>query len=238
MEDVYIVHATESLIVLSVGSCDLNLDLTISPSEVLVVIPSTNLEQSLRLQNIMARRAEIAATYVVALDRNRRGFVSIFNFVARNFDSKYTVYCAQDAFPGNGWLKLAVDEMRSNEVDLVAFNDGKWHGALASFGLMRTQFYKEIYSGNLFYPKYKSHAADNEVTYIAMACSTYRYMSDAVLLEVDFEKGVKQIDYSSDSEILFARLEAGIQLPQGVVRLVGRSPTLICNDGPDRHVGT
>ena len=95
---------------------------------------------------------------------------------------------AQDAFPGRNWLKVAYDCIEDCEKGLLGFNDGKWAGRIASFGMVRKEWIQKIYGNFILCPEYKSHKADNEITVIARADNQYVYCPDSVIIECDYGK--------------------------------------------------
>ena len=75
-----------------------------------------------------------------------------FSRATKESNYKYVVYTAEDAFPGMNWLKFAHEELETTGKSLLAFNDGKWFGRLAAFGMVRSAWAKTNYaSGNLFF---------------------------------------------------------------------------------------
>ena len=66
-----------------------------------------------------------------------------------------------------GWLALAVRAMEQQRASLLGFNDGKWHGQLAAFGLARRSWADSVYGGDLFFSGYRRHYADAELTLVA-----------------------------------------------------------------------
>ena len=158
--------------------------------DVVALMPCIDLEQGKKAADIMIRRAGFPLLIVIILDDARIGFVASVNKAYRLTSSKYVIYLAQDAFPGRYWLILAYLAMEKSNKGLLAFNDGKWFGDLASFGMVRREWVASYYEENLMNPVYKSHAADNELTDIAKSSDMYYYDSRIVLLEVDYKKGL------------------------------------------------
>jgi hypothetical protein len=77
---------------------------------------------------------------------------------------------------------------------LFAFNDGKWQGMLASFGMVNRHWAEQNYNGDLFKPTYHRHYADVELTLLAMEQGMYRSDARSVLVEIDWEKELKSVD--------------------------------------------
>lgn len=161
---------------------------------ILFVMPSTDLLMAKRCAALMSSRAGTDGCILIVNDTLAEGFVSIINHVFLQSDSEFFGYVAQDAFPGRGWLKIAVDSLNQTNKSLLAFNDGKWHGLLAAFGLVRRQWAREVYEGELFFSDYQRHYADAELTLIAKSNHQLCYNPRSVLVEVDWEKDHKPVD--------------------------------------------
>ena len=152
-------------------------------------MPATESDQANKTADILRFRAGAPCQIQIMMDADRAGFVSLINQAVLDIRAEYYVYVAQDAFPGRNWLAIALDSMRSTGAGLLGFNDGKWQGAIASFGLVHRSFL--LYDGRLFYPRYKQHFADYELTLIAKQRDRYIYDPNAVLIEVDYLKDSK-----------------------------------------------
>jgi hypothetical protein len=113
---------------------------------------------------------------------------------------------AQDAFAGRQWLALALRALESRQAGLLGFNDGKWRGQLASFGLARRRWIEPLYGGDFFHGGYRRHYADAELTLIAREQGRYAYEPDSVLIEVDWDKDGAAVD--AHDRALFARRRA------------------------------
>jgi hypothetical protein len=165
--------------------------------DVIALMPCIDIEQGKKTAEIMVRRAGFPLTIVIVFDDARVGFVASVNKAYRLSSSQYVIYVAQDAFPGRYWLILAYLAMEKSQKGLLAFNDGKWFGHLASFGMVRRDWLRSYYKGDLMNPIYKTHAADNELTDIAKSSEMYLYDPKIILLEVDYKKG---LDWASSRE--------------------------------------
>jgi hypothetical protein len=159
-------------------------------AEVIVAMPATDRQQARLTAGILERRAGIHALAIVVVhDDDRRGFVYCANRVFAATRGTYFAYLAQDAFPGRQWLALGLGTLKESGGKLLAFNDGKWAGGMAAFGLVERQWAAaNSAGGTLFDPGYTSHYADAELTVLAMDQGVYRYNANAVLVEVDYEK--------------------------------------------------
>lgn len=167
-------------------------------SEIVIIMPSIDETKALNTATTLLCRANMEASVIIGLDTARIGFISTLNKIARKIDAKYIVYLAEDAFPGRNWLKIAHDDMERAGADLFCFNDGKWQGRIASFGMVRTEWVRQLYDGDVFYPGYNSHGCDNELTVIARATNSYIYNPASVLIEYDTTKdsgGSNPYDY-------------------------------------------
>jgi hypothetical protein len=154
----------------------------------LMVMPCIDRAMSLRCAGLMASRAGADGMVLCVHDDVGDGFIAIVNRIFRMTNSSYFGYVAQDAYPGRQWLAVALGALHATGKDLFAFNDGKWMGALASFGIARRDWASRNYGGDFFYPGYVSHYADVELSVMAMNQQSYCYDANSVLLEVDWEK--------------------------------------------------
>ena len=155
---------------------------------ILVVMPTTNVEQAKLAAQVMRNRAGMDFDIAIAEDDKSIGYVATLNLVAGQNNHDVIVYTAQDVLVGELWLKNALIKMLVENAGLVGFHDGKWGGRLASFGAVQRSWVKSVYGGEIFYPKYHSHYADTELTQIAKSQGRYAYADNAVMLEVDFAK--------------------------------------------------
>lgn len=142
----------------------------------------------------LAARAGAGGLLLAIHDCDRQGFISIINQAYRRTKSASVAYVAQDAFAGRHWLKLALDALRKSGKGLHGFNDGKWMGTLAGFGLAARAWADANYGGGLFHPAYQRHYADVELTILALGDHQYCYDPNAVLIEVDWEKEHAAVD--------------------------------------------
>lgn len=190
-------------------------------SSVLVFMPFIHPPEAKRTAEALARRSGFNdATLVCMFDSKHEGFVSLVNQAFRLSESPFVVYLAEDAFPGRNWLKIALAEINLKRASLLAFNDGKWQGELAAFGLVERAWAKENYAGDLFYPKYQQHYADTELTLLAMSDKAYAYNPNSVLIEVDWGKDQKPTN-ASDKSLFQERVKTGFDKRVEDPRLLG-----------------
>lgn len=154
----------------------------------LVVMPFIVPELAKRSATQLARRAGMKGLLYAVYDDRRLGFVAMMNAVFRRSSSPIIAYVAQDSFAGRNWLALGSAALAEGEGGLLAFNDGKWNGALAAFGLASRAWASGNYGGDFFLPQYKRHYADAELTIIAMQQRLFRYDPGAIMVEVDWDK--------------------------------------------------
>lgn len=159
---------------------------------VLVVMPAIDMELAQKAAEVMKARAGYDCEIRVVEDEKRVGFIETINsvFKAESQDFDFVVYTAQDAFVGQNWLAKALVQQFKDQASVVAFNDGKWNGKLASFGMVEVVWAKTNYDGELFFKDYHSHYGDTELTQIAKLQHSYTYAKDAVMLEVDYNKAI------------------------------------------------
>jgi hypothetical protein len=178
----------------------------------LVVVPAIDLEMGKKAASLAASRASAQGLVLVVLDTARIGLVKIHNQVFQNSKSTYYAYLAQDAFVGRNWLSLGVAALNaqgSGAAGLLGFNDGKWQGQLASFGLARREWVNEIYGGSFFFEGYSSHYADTELTLIAREQGRYAYEPNAVVIEVDWQKDTNPTTNAQDKSLFNTRAQQG-----------------------------
>ena len=162
-------------------------ELAVSPL-VSIVMPCINEDLGTKTAEILSSRAGIQCTVIIAMDDERNGFMKTLNSVSEKCDSRLIVFVAQDAFPGRDWLKIAVESIEQENAGLLAFNDGKWFGRIASFGLVRKSWVKKYYQNAILNPYYKAHKADNEITLLARLDNSFVYEPNSTLIEVDYCK--------------------------------------------------
>ena len=165
-----------------------------SGADMLVVMPFIEPELARRSAQLLARRAGLKGLLYAVFDDRRAGFVAIANAVFRRAAAPCFGYVAQDAYAGRDWLKRGQLELSREDGGLLAFNDGKWDGSLAAFGLASRAWAINNYDGDLFMPSYRRHYADTELTLIAMQQRRLRYDAGAVLIEVDWTKEDQAVD--------------------------------------------
>lgn len=183
--------------------------LHIPDADLLMVLPFVTPEAAARAARIICARAAAPGLLVAVHDDRREGFVAVANRVFRASRSRLFGYVAEDAFPGRQWGRRVLQAFDEPETRLLAFNDGKWSGLLASFGVARRCWANENYGGNFFHPGYLGHYADVEITLLAMSDGGYRYDPNCVMLEIDYEKDRKKT-HEQDKVLFAMRKEGGL----------------------------
>lgn len=184
-------------------------------NEVTIVLPALSKTKASETVELLRHRAGMEANYVIAVDHTRAGFIATVNRVAQSCPSDYVVYLAEDAFPGSRWLWHAYQRVQSEQLDLLAFNDGKWEGKIASFGMVRLSWSRGLYGSGVFFSEYLSHRADKELTIIAKAQGRFGYSPEATLVEYDTRKPfrVRERDNPNfdpkDRDLFNARVRTG-----------------------------
>jgi glycosyltransferase involved in cell wall biosynthesis len=153
--------------------------------DICVVMPCIDTEKGLACAARLQAKAGIEADYVVSVDTKRQGFIKTLNQTARVTQAKYVVYLAEDALPGENWLRIAYEQLEQSGKSVLGFNCGKWHGRIAAFGMVRKDWVYRIYDQSILFDGYKSHRADNEITVIARAQDEFVYSVESVLFEDD-----------------------------------------------------
>lgn len=171
---------------------------------VLVVMPFTEPLQAQRAAQLMAQRAGIDGLILGVYDADREGYISIVNQIFQKSKSEWFCYVAQDAFAGRHWLAFALHALKKNSGKLLAFNDGKWHGQLAAFGIAERKWVEQQYGNHFFFSEYQQHYADTELTLIALQQQCLVYSADSILIEVDWHKESAYININ-DKNLFFRR---------------------------------
>lgn len=165
--------------------------------KIVVLMPAIDMKKADTTAKQLKATAGMNCTIAVLEDKKRLGYVAMINKGFELYkDANYLVYTAQDAYGGNNWLKTAFDTMEASNAGLLAFNDTKWNGQLASFGMVRSSWLKYVYDPQyLMFPGYKSHYGDTELSVIAKSQGKLTYNPNAVMMEVDYAKhGVNEAD--------------------------------------------
>lgn len=157
--------------------------------ETVIVMPSIKMALAQKAADVMVARTDASGLLIIAEDDCRIGFVATANFIYSKTVSKYFCYTAQDAFAGYYWLDTALETMRKTDAGLLAFNDGRFFGQLAAFGLVRRQWIDSFYGGKaVFYPHYQKTYCDTELTDIANMTGKLAYNPHSMLIEIDYDK--------------------------------------------------
>ena len=177
-------------------------------SVVTILLPWTSHTEAERASALMVRRAGVACTLLCLEDDDRAGPLPLLNAAFAATRSPWVVYAAQDAFAGRNWLRFALNAVTEQpQSGLLAFNDGKWFGQLAAFGMVRREWMLPVYGGLLFHSGYRRHYADVELTLIAQQQRALVFHPHALLVEVDHEKDARPVDAADQAG--FQRRAAG-----------------------------
>lgn len=163
--------------------------------KITVIMPSIDMPKANAAALQLIEMAGMSCVVLPIEDVSRIGFIAMANKLVRENPSDYYVYTAQDAYGGKDWLKIAHEKLESTGKGLLAFNDSKWFGKLAAFGMVRHDWMVKNYDGDLFYSSYHSHYADTELTELARTQDELVYDPESLLIEVDSNKhGVCESD--------------------------------------------
>lgn len=183
--------------------------------ETLVVMPATDMDAAQKTADMLVKRAGADFEMLIvdnSDEKDRKGFIESFNMatLSRPEFDQY-VYLAQDVFPGRNWLRIGLNSL--GQYGVLGFNDGKWSGELASFGIVTREFidehgYDHEDRNVPFFPGYHSHYADTELTVVATRKGAYTNNPNAVLVEVDYEKDKKRVN-SDDKKLYGERKKSG-----------------------------
>lgn len=175
--------------------------------ETVVVIPYISPERVSQLAVVLRERTEKDALLVMVEDDARLGFIMTANMVFARTRSQYFCYLAEDAFPGYYWLEYGLEPQEKTGAGLLGFSDGRFFGKLAAFGLARREWVTALYGGKcLFFPGYKSHFGDTELSVIAERTRNLVFNPNALMMEVDYEKHHKA--NNPDDEALYRQRAA------------------------------
>ena len=193
-----------------VSSTRLNLETAseVDSGGALMIMPFTRGAMAQSCARQLARRANVRGTILCVHDDEREGFVAVMNRAFRLTRPRWVGYVAQDAFAGRDWLRLALLRMQTSRGCLLGFNDGKWMGELAGFGLVDRRWAEKNYAGDLFHPGYSQHFADTELSLLARQAGCYVYEPNSVLVEIDADKDEKPVN-AADRALFLARRREG-----------------------------
>ena len=167
-----------------------------------MVLPYTDADMAQRAGQLAAQRAGAKGLVLAVHDTDRQGFVTTVNLAFAATRSPWLGYMAQDAFAGRDWMALALQALHRQRGVFLGFNDGKWQGALAAFGLASRAWAATNYAteaaagaeqGPFFHPSYQRHYADAELTVLAHQAKGYVYEPNSVLVEVDWVKEAQAV---------------------------------------------
>ena len=179
---------------------------------VIAVLPWLHRAAAKRAAELMVGRAGAPpnALQVLAVqDDVGGGPVEIWNTAIRQTRGALVIYCAEDAFAGRYWLRFALEAFQQKPgAGLLAFNDGKWFGQLAAFGLVRRSWLMPVYGGALFHPGYAQHYGDTELTLVAKQQDALAYHPHSLLVEMDYAKDGKPVN-AADKALFETRAKGG-----------------------------
>lgn len=166
-------------------------------SGVTVVMPATDMTQAVLAAQRMMRFAGMPMRMVIVNDVVKQGFIKTINAVSNHLKPEYLAYVAQDALAGKHWLKNAYAQLTTHNKSVCAFNEGRFLGNLAQFGLVKVAFTAQHYGAHhVFHDQYVKHRADDELTLLAKLTNEFVFAKDALLMEVDYslQKAIHQPD--------------------------------------------
>ena len=174
-----------------------------------MVMPFTDAALANQAGELAAHRASTQGLLLGVHDIERQGFVACVNQAFAVTRSPWFGYMAQDAFAGRDWMALALQTLHQQRGVLLAFNDGKWHGALASFGLASREWAVGNYpEATFFCADYLRHYADTELSVLARQAGGYVYQAHSVLVEVDWGKDRAPV-HAPDRSLFKQRMAQG-----------------------------
>lgn len=164
-------------------------------------MPCIDRELGTKVMQQLADNAGLEADYHLLMDDERKGFTYKINEFVTLYPKEYDfyIYTAQDAFGGKNWLLEAYTTMRDTGKGVLAFNDNKWGGRLAAFGMVRASYKKPFFESC-----YHTHYADTELSVAATVDGQLCYNPKAIMFEVDYDKKKKEVN-KRDKEIFKKR---------------------------------
>ena len=176
---------------------------------VIALLPWLHRAAARRAAELMVSRAAAPLLVLAVQDDLAAGPVAIWNTAIRQTRGAFVIYCAEDAFAGRYWLRFALEALQQKPgAGLLAFNDGKWFGQLAAFGLVRRSWLMPLYGGALFHPGYAQHYGDTELTLVARQQNALAYHPHSLLVEADHGKDGKPVN-PRDKALFEARARLG-----------------------------
>lgn len=201
--DVYSYHISRIAVGLEDYHAACGLDEPLKHSKIGVLMPCIDRVKGTETMKKLADSAGVEADYFLLMDDDRVGYVKKINEFVNNREYDFYVYTAQDAEPGENWLKIGLDTLQRTHKGVLAFNDGKWDGKLASFGMVRASYLRPF-----FEDCYKSHYADTELSVKAHLDNQLAYNPKAVLRESNEGKSNKNV--SEDDRKTFKKRQREI----------------------------
>lgn len=204
--DVYAYHISKIAVGVEDYHKAMNLDDTkvVNESEkpkIAVLMPCIDRELGTKVMQQLADNAGLEADYHLLMDDERKGFIYKINEFVTLYPKEYDfyIYTAQDAFGGKNWLLEAYTTMRDTGKGVLAFNDNKWGGRLAAFGMVRASYKKPFFESC-----YHTHYADTELSVAATVDGQLCYNPKAIMFEVDYDKKKKSVN-KRDKELFKKR---------------------------------
>lgn len=180
--------------------------------KVLAIMPTTDLDMAEKTARLLKGRAGEQLDLVIVEDKKREGFVKLFNTAFKELNTyELYIYTAQDVFVSKNWLVEAVQTATKYGAGLVGFNDGKWNGRLAQFGML-DRLWVEKNIGKPFHDGYFGNYCDVELTQIAKQYGKFAHSDKSLMIEVDYEKDFRDRDsdeFVKDKELYKKRAKDG-----------------------------
>lgn len=177
---------------------------------VTILIPTINPDKAKQTADLIHLRAGYPHKIIVEEDADRIGYVAMINKMAKENPSKYFLYGADDMYPGRNFLSIAMDVKRQTNAKVVALNDGKFYGNIATFAIVDYDYVSNLYNGNILNSMYNFHYADPELTLIAKAQKVYSYAPDALLVEITYDKDGKDSKKNNEEDKQFFKFRKSI----------------------------
>jgi hypothetical protein len=158
-----------------------------SADMITVVMPSIDIGKACLAACRLIKYSGISMRMIIIHDTIRQGYVKSLNLIASHINSEFVAYVAEDVLAGKDWLLIAHQKLIKEKKSVLAFNDGRYQGDLATFGLVRKSFCEQFYgAGHIFFEGYKTHRADDELTLLAKLHSQFAFSPLALMIENDY----------------------------------------------------
>ena len=178
-----------------------------SKVKIAIVIPYRpgNKEIATKAAKLYIIRAGMDCKVYTIEDSEQKGWVNAQNWAFNNLDFDFYIYSCDDYIPCRNFLIKAYQSYLGTQKQVIAFNDGKWDGSMATIALVKKEFAEKLEDGNLFYKGYFGNYGDPELTDHAIHFGEYAYLDNVPFMEIEYEKEVNPHVNQKDRQTYLAR---------------------------------